>query len=67
MKTQVSLTTVNARRAALGLEPFSVLPGTMRPGKTAKKNRAQQNANKAAHAAACQELKSLRNSGRKAK
>ena len=67
MKTQVSLATVNANRVRMGLEPFAVMPGTMRPGKTARKNRAAQNANKAAHAAACQELKSLRSSGRKAK
>lgn len=67
MKANLSLATVNANRVRMGLEPFAVMPGTMRPGKTAKKNRAAQNANKAAHAARCQELKSLRSSGRKAK
>jgi len=59
-KMPPKLSEINRVRAEAGLPPLVA-------GKTANKNRAQQNANKAAHAARCQEIKSLRNSGRKAK
>lgn len=47
------LTEVNAFRVAHGLEPLVAV-------KTAKKDRKAQNANRAAHAQACRDLKAKR-------
>ncbi len=54
------LAEINAFRLAQGLEPFATLPGTMRPGKTARKNKAAQNANRAAKAQANRDMKDNR-------
>ena len=59
------LAEVNAFRVAHGLTPFAALPTVMRPGKTANKNRASQNANAAARAQANRDMKALRTSKRK--
>lgn len=60
VKPVPKLAEINAVRAIAGLPPLV-------SGKTAKANKKAQAANRAAHAARCQEIKSLRNSGRKAK
>ncbi len=59
------LATVNAFRVKQGLEPFAVLPGTVRVGKTARQDKRQQTANRATHAAQCQALKSARSGNSK--
>lgn len=59
-KMPPKLSEINRVRAEAGLPALVA-------GKTAKQNKKAQSANRAAHAARCQEIKSLRNSGRKAK
>jgi hypothetical protein len=64
MKT---LKEINDYRIAHGLEPFAVMPGTMRPGKTAMQDRHQKASNAAKRAQANRDMKMSRSSKARSK